>query len=253
MRSAGRCFAPTTVRQSPECCPLALEYGGRLSFQDSMTEKASKHYDAAYFEYQARLGDFNTWASLGKFNSYISADDTVLDFGCGGGFVLKSIQCKKKVGVEVNPAALETARRNAVEVYTDADQVADDSVDVLISNHALEHTLNPLQELKTLLHKVRKGGKVVFFVPCDSIRVKYKPNDVNHHLYTWNPMCLGNLFTEAGYLVKESKAYTHRWPPRIAQIVAKIGGRPLFELACRITGSLTRKYFQVRLIAERPD
>ena len=217
-----------------------------------MTEKASKHYDAAYFQWQARQGDFTGWAAWGKFSPYISAEDVVLDFGCGGGFLLKSIQCGKKLGVEVNPAALETARRNGVEIYTDADHVPDDSVDVLISNHALEHTLDPLQELKTLLRKVRPGGKVVFYVPCDTIHVKYDPSDVNHHLFTWNPMCLGNLFTEAGYSVKECKAYTHRWPPRIAQTLAKIGGRPLFELGCKITGSLTRISFQVRLLAERP-
>ena len=116
----------------------------------------------------------------------------------------------------MNPAALETASRNGVEVYTDADQVADDSVDVLISNHALDHTLNPLQELKTLLHKVRKGGKVVFFVPCDSIRVKYKPKDVNHHLYTWNLMCLGNLFADAGSQVSD-KDEVERIAPHVLE------------------------------------
>jgi len=50
--------------------------------------------------------------------------------------------------------------------------------DVIISNHALEHTLHPLQELEALLPKLKPGGKVVFVVPCESIARKHKPDDI---------------------------------------------------------------------------
>ena len=35
-------------------------------------------------------------------------------------------------------------------------------------------------------------------------------------------MCVGNLFEEAGFIVKESKAYINKWPPYYRQI-AEIG------------------------------
>lgn len=215
-----------------------------------MVERASRHYDEKYFAWQAPLGEFGGWADLTKFNAYISETDEVLDFGCGGGYLLKQIHCRKKVGIEVNPEAVKTARGNGIEVYSTTHDVPDEYVDVIISNNALEHTLQPLQELKDLHLKLRKGGKIVFVVPCESISFSYMPNDTNQHLYSWSPMCLGNLFTKAGFSTIESKAYIHKWPPKY-QLIARVGGRKLFEIACRIYGRIERSWFQVRIVARK--
>jgi SAM-dependent methyltransferase len=215
-----------------------------------MPELVSTHYDDRYFDWQASIGEFGGWANQSKFRDYISSENKVLDFGCGGGFLLKHLKCAKRVGVEVNPAAVETAKQNGIEVFTRVDDVPNEYVDVIISNNALEHTLQPLQELKSLHGKLRPGGKIIFVVPCESISYRYRPDDVNHHLYSWSPMCIGNLFSEAGFSVIESKAYIHKWPP-MYRVIATVGRRPLFELACRIYGRLARSWFQVRVIAEK--
>jgi SAM-dependent methyltransferase len=216
-----------------------------------MPELVSTHYDARYFAWQAPQGEFGGWANQTKFCDHISSSSRVLDFGCGGGFLLKNLSCSKRVGVEVNPAAVEIARANGVEVFTRVDDVPNEYVDVVISNSALEHTLQPLEELKSLYKKLIPGGKIVFVVPCESIAYRYRPNDVNHHLYSWSPMCLGNLFSEAGFAVVESKPYVHKWPPKY-RVIAAMGGRRLFDLACRIYGRLERSWFQVRIIAGKP-
>ena len=215
-----------------------------------MVDTISEHYDEKYFAWQAPMGEFGGWANLTKFNDYISESDHVLDFGCGGGYLLKTIQCQKKVGVEINPNAAAIAKKNGVEIYLRVEDLPDNYVDVIISDNALEHTLNPLQELKALYRKLRKGGKIIVVVPCESISYTYKPNDINHHLYSWSPMCLGNLFTEAGYSLIESKPYIHKWPPNY-QLIAKYGGRGLFEILCRIYGRIDRSWFQVKAVAEK--
>ena len=78
-----------------------------------------------------------------------------------------------------------------------------------------------------------------------------RSNDFNHHLFSWSPLCLDNLLTEAGFRVLESQPYIHKWPP-LYRYVAAIGGRFGFEMACRIWDRLARHWFQVRAIAERP-
>lgn len=213
----------------------------------SNPSKVSSHYDESYFERQLPIGEFGAWANQTKFIKYITENDDVLDFGCGSGLLLKGIKCKRKIGVEINPAAMEFARMNGVEVYQDVDDIPDECVDVIISNNVLEHTLRPLDELKSLYKKLKYGGKIIFVVPCDSISFKYKPNDVNHHLYSWSPMNLGNMFIEAGFSVVESKAYIHKWPLKW-RLIAKFRNRPLFELLCRISGVFRRSWFQVRAI-----
>jgi SAM-dependent methyltransferase len=217
-----------------------------------MSDLISTHYDDKYFDWQASIGEFGGWANQSKFVEYISSNSRVLDFGCGGGFLLKGIKCSTKVGVEVNPSAAETARKHGIDVFGSVEEVPDDYVDVIISNNALEHTLQPLEELKSLYKKLKVGGKIIFVVPCESINYSYKANDINHHLYSWSPMCIGNLFTEAGFSVIESQSYVHKWPPKY-RLIAKLGGRSLFEIACRIYGRIERSWFQVRVIAEKKN
>ena len=207
------------------------------------------HYNEDYFDWQKPIGEFGGWANKTKFIKYIAKEHIVMDFGCGGGFLLKNIECKKKIGVEINPSAAETARQNGLYVYSKSDEVDDDSIDVIISNNALEHTHYPLDELKKLYKKLKTGGKIIFVVPCENISYKYKPNDINQHLFSWSPMCIGNLFTLAGFNVIESLPYIHKWPPRHEKI-AKLG-RKLFELACRIYGQYERTWFQVIIVAEK--
>ena len=215
-----------------------------------MSGKIIKHYDNDYFEWQSSIGEFGGWANQTKFSDYISKDDVVLDFGCGGGFLLKGLNCKKRVGIEINPSAAKIAKNNGVEIYKSAEEVPDEYVNVIISNNALEHTLQPLDELKALYTKLKPGGKIIFVVPCEAISYDYKPNDINHHLYSWSPMCIGNMFTEAGYTLIESKPYIHKWPPKY-RFIARIGGRRLFEMVCRIYGRIERSWFQVRAIGKK--
>jgi len=215
-----------------------------------MPDLVSTHYDDRYFRWQASIGEFGGWANQTKFLDYITAESKVLDFGCGGGFLLKNLNCSKKVGVEVNPSAAETAKQNGIEVFARVDDVPDEYVDVIISNNALEHTLQPLEELKSLCKKLQSGGKIIFVVPCEAISYGYKPKDINHHLFSWGPMCAGNLFDEAGFSVLESKPYMHKWPPGY-RFIARLGGRPMFELVCRIYSRLERTWFQVRVVAEK--
>ena len=214
-----------------------------------MDQNVSKHYNQSYFEWQAPIGEFGGWANAGKFTPFIKPEDDVLDFGCSGGWLLKNISCRRKMGVEIIPEAAAIAKKNGLEVFDTIKAVPDDSADVIISNHVLEHTLNPLQELQALKPKLHPNGTIVFVVPCETATVAYRPHDVNHHLYSWSPMCLGNLFTEAGYIVIESKPFMHKWPPKY-RLIAKIGGKRLFDFVSGLYAFAARSYSQVRIVAK---
>ncbi len=214
---------------------------------------ASAYYDADYFRWQQDMGSFGGWANSHKFRDSVSQNDTVIDFGCGGGFLLKALTCGRRIGIEPNPSAAESVRRLGIEHFpspTEALQsLGEGAVDVIISTNALEHSLNPLQELRNLRPLLRVGGLIHIVVPCDSISFAYNPRDINRHLFSWSPQNLGNLLSEAGYEVEYSKPYIHKWPPYYTAI-AKLGW-PIFDAACRIYGRIETKWYQVEARAIR--
>ena len=106
---------------------------------------SKNHYDETYFLWQKKMGVFGGKAEVFKFESSVNLNDMVLDFGCGGGYILSNLKCKKRKGIELN----DTARQQ----------------DLIISNHVLEHTFNPFNELKSLYLKLRQNGKIVFVIP----------------------------------------------------------------------------------------
>jgi len=211
-------------------------------------KNVSQHYDENYFKWQSTLGNFGGWAGMSKFSKYINEDDLVMDFGCGGGFLLKNIKCKSRIGVEVNKVAAKQAVKNGLKVFDKIKKVPSNYVDVIISNHALEHSLNPFFELKEMCRILKRGGKLIIYVPCESVFCKYHPSDINHHVFSWSPSCLGNLLQEAGFELIESKAFFHKWPPK-SVLYGKFLGRWLFELMCRIYGIFTPTFSQVKAVA----
>src|SRR5438034_9091082 len=78
---------------------------------DNSNREVSTHYDQAYFDWQKDLGEFGGWANRMKFAPHISPADTVIDFGCGGGYLLKNIECAERIGVEVNDTARSFAEK----------------------------------------------------------------------------------------------------------------------------------------------
>lgn len=222
--------------------------------QDAKASRASAHYDSNYFEWQSSLGAFGGWANAYKFRHSITEGDTVIDFGCGGGYLLQNLSCRLKIGIEPNPSAAIAVRSTGIRHFASSndvlDELGEDVADVIISTNVLEHTLDPLQELKDLRRLLKPGGLIHFVVPCDSIHYKYQPGDINHHLFSWSPMNLGNIFSEAGYEVEYTRPFVHKWPPFYRQISTL--GWTIFNIACRIYGHLERSWFQVEVRARRP-
>ncbi len=203
-----------------------------------------------YYAYQSGANSerkqFETW----KFEKYISLTDTVVDFGCGAGLMLKYLTAAEKLGIEVNPTARADATRHGIDTVSSASDIADGFADVVISNHALEHTIRPLDELEALRRILKPTGKLVICVPFDDWRMHRRftvdTREPNHHLYTWSPLLLRNLLNEAGYTVHESRIVRFTWPP----FTTRVGelGVGVFRLAGAVA-AFARQSRQVIAVA----
>lgn len=205
------------------------------------------HYGREYFDWQKEMGEFGGRENLFKFAGFIKPSDKVLEFGCGGGFLLSNISCAAKMGIEINPHARANAAKLGLTVVENASGVPDGWADVIISDNVLEHTFCPLEELRKLRPKLRDGGRAVFVIPHE-LEMKYDPGDINQHLYTWNSLCAGNLFKTAGFSVEAITPIKYLWPP-MAYGIRRYLGRFVFGLACGLYCRLLGRWHQLRVVA----
>ncbi len=208
------------------------------------------HYGKSYYQWQKKSGELGALIDLWKFKEFIRTNDTVLDFGCGGGYILAALPGKRKYGVDVNDTALRNAREYGIRTYQSiAELPRGTKYDVVLSHHTLEHVTNPAEILQLLHAKTRKGGYSVHVVPINDWRndKKYDPNDINKHLYTWTPLLIGNLFARCGYTIVSIDILTHAWLP-LSKYTYRLLPRHVYHVLCRIWSFMTRNR-QIRIVA----
>lgn len=219
---------------------------------DASLKEPVSHYDEAYFQWQNNQAAVGAEANKEKFLAFLNSDHRViLDFGCGGGSLLKSLPAETRIGVEINPVARAHAEKLGVRVVSSLDEIASASIDAVVSNHALEHVEAPLSVLRGVHRVLKPGGLAVVVVPSDRAHFPFKKVDQDFHLYSWSAGNLGNLARAAGLTVDRAEELVHRWPPGW-HVIRRIGGRHVFNLACGLWGRIRRSRSQVRIVARKP-
>ncbi len=216
-------------------------------------KRAASHYHgtagARYFEYQRQIGELGGRLNRAKFEKHIDSSHTVVDFGCGGGGLLAGLDAQCKIGVEPSESARRAATRLGIACVASSAKLESEIADVVISNHAIEHTLCPFDELRHLRRALKRGGKLVLWLPIDDWRSeRVLREDPNHHLYTWTPLLLRNLLTEAVLDVRECRVITHAWPPFTNKLTRL--PRPAFD-AIASFWALARRRRQLMAVAVR--
>lgn len=221
-----------------------MKYGASDRYQ---TDKGKE-----YFAYQQQQAP-GAALEARKFAPHIRLTDRVLDFGCGGGWVLRGLDCAERVGVELNEAAHAFCRENGVLVRRSLDEVDGGDFDVAISNHCLEHVPCPVEALREICGKLRPGGKLVLVLPLDDWRAQkdFTGTDIDHHLHTWTPRLLANTLVEAGFSVQSVAVLSYAWPPGWPKLM-KMLPRPAFDGLCWLM-AVVKKRRQLVALASRPD
>ena len=110
----------------------------------------------------------------------ISADDSVLDLGCGEGYCLTLIpKAKKIVGVDISKVALKRANtliksRNidaALEFGDAQNPSMDEKFDKILCSEVLEHVPDPRKVMKNVYSLLNSNGLLVVSIP-DEVRIK---------------------------------------------------------------------------------
>ena len=158
----------------------------------------------------------------------------VLDFGCGEGKLLNTLQEAGWDTHGIEPSTdVAFLRHHRLETVPQ-----DGTFDLVILHHVLEHVPNPLEVLQQLAAALRPGGLLFIGVPrLDTLPqhgdFKYCINGRNH-LVSFTETCLRNLLGRAGFEVAArldapelDAAFTHGTPLRLRLLARRTATPPL--------------------------
>ena len=74
------------------------------------------YYNKKYFDVQKKAGMYGVQQDIWMYEPFIKNDDKVLDFGCGGGYMLERLNCGSKFGVDINSQARREAEKKRIKV-----------------------------------------------------------------------------------------------------------------------------------------
>lgn len=234
--------------------PIEAEIDAKLRAEQLDT------YSAEYWAYQYPMGKIGGVLEVWKFDTLIPPDSTCADYGAGGGFLLHNLPselCTRKMGVEVNPFGRANALNEfGIGLFNNSKYLPDGEIDVIISNHVLEHVLCPWCELLKLKHKLKPStGRIIMVVPHASRDDAWTGNvDTNNHIYAFSPNTLGHLFAAAGFERITVEVLQHQWPDDAINVYQK-EGREVFMEKGRVKNAVAAyasSAVQLRIVAYRP-
>jgi SAM-dependent methyltransferase len=102
-----------------------------------------------------------------RFKELLGKETRVLEIGCSTGNFLDGIkgEVKSVTGIELTKECISFAQGKGITVLPAVSDVPDESFDLVVMFHVLEHLDDPIAYLKAVGKKLSHGGKIVIEVP----------------------------------------------------------------------------------------
>lgn len=134
-----------------------------------------------------------------------------VDVGAGEGGFLKTVDAKKRIGVEVSDSGRKMMEDTGLLTLTDKTFLKSKGIgaDVISFWHMLEHVENPWDYLKAAKNNLKKGGQIVIGVPnLDSYEFNFSRGYWFHlqpqfHLWHFSTNSLRLLLEQSGFKIKK--------------------------------------------------
>ena len=150
---------------------------------------------------------------LGAFD-----DASILDIGCGIGYLLSILPGKHKLGIDPNPLAKKYARPG-ICVNCGTMESVDGLFDITMSWHVLEHVNDPPRFIKDMVEHTRIGGLIMIATPnADSIMAKsenWRCREIFHR-YLIGRRLLRSMMIDYGLVVEKELTWGGFPAPRKA-------------------------------------
>jgi SAM-dependent methyltransferase len=190
------------------------------------------------------------FADLAYFRS-VKRGQAVLEFGGGLGTNLLEVAKRAKTQmVEASTLGREIAIQAGIGAVAGVEELGEQKFDCILCRHVLEHLENPAAVLRDLRFRMTPRARLIVAVPCEKPDEAPRPNDLNHHLYCWNPQTLANLLGVCGFRIEVWRYEYYGAKRRLMPVYRTMGGEAYARLV-RFVGRVCR--FRELVIEASPD
>lgn len=145
------------VRKSMPACPHALDYWAPKFDPDGILR--NRDCEAERLQYVRDTCDEISYVNDLK-------PERVLDFGAGLGWFLQEIDAEEHTAIETSSFAFAVLWNSwLAHIYTDTRLVRDQTQDVVVCHHVIEHLSDPIAAILEMRRVLRPGGHLVLGTP----------------------------------------------------------------------------------------
>ena len=204
------------------------------------TERHNTHFNDEYYNSRAKI-------ALTKFFTGFDTNSRILDFGCGLGQNIYYLP--NAVGYDISKFGVEFCKKKNIKVTNNVDDLPEESFDIVLSTHVLEHHPNPKQMLEQIFSKLKKGASLILVIPHEIHGTAKYELDLNQHLFIWNFQTINNLLITSGFKVVKNKYVRGAGYFKLLKL-AKINFN-LYETATNLLSRFTG-IKEMMIVAEKP-
>ncbi len=182
----------------------------------------------------------------------VPADASLFEFGCGAGWNLADLRCRRRVGMDASVFLRAEVEAVGAEFVEDSADFPAGSFDIALAHHSLEHVADPAAVLVELRRLLRPVGRLLVVVPYEYGRAgrSFRPDEPNRHLFAWTPQTLGMLATVCGFTVTRVGLRRYGYDRFAARLAVRLGrGETTFRILRR-AGQLLFPLREVALLAQ---
>ena len=145
------------------------------------------------------------WSSFADtaYFQHVRPGDRVFEFGGGMGQNLLTVRHRAETWMlEPSELGRTVASADGVNVVSSLEELGDRLFDTILCRHVLEHVEEPYLTLRHLRERLTPGGLLVLCLPIERPDTFPRVEDIDHHLYCFNPQTISNLLERALYRVR---------------------------------------------------
>ncbi len=215
--------------------------------------QADSHYHDPLLDIPEESSRWISRLRADKLSPWLRDTAKILEFGVGSGWNLAAVPVEQRLGYDIGKHLRPVVEGRGIQFLDSLDAIEPGSLPFVLSHHCIEHVPDPNGVLSQIGTWLAPGGTLLLYVPFETERRyrHYDPQEINHHLYSWNVQSFANLIAANGFEIISVRTRRFGYERRCAMLAGKLG---LGEVGFRFLNALILRLWkaeEIELVARK--